>query len=278
VVTYDPRISGPNPGCSAFQVDKSYLVQLLPYLDAKDQFESLNQQLSVFGPECDTARRRCLAVFVCPSDGVGPYECGPLAMTPFVAPGSARWQVSSTSYAGCFGSLPVMAVAGLFADCKVPARVMEQADGALTDKSPLREKDFSDGLSKTMFVGERAYAVYKDRVLPPDGRYADNGWWFSGNLGAANYSAFDAPNAYKRGRRGFADYCGSASMHDGGLHVLMGDGSARWVSDSIDSWSFDDAAGAPRGAIRNSDSSFSNLPPRGVWQAMATRAGNDGGL
>jgi prepilin-type N-terminal cleavage/methylation domain-containing protein len=278
VVTYDPRISGPKPECSAFQVDKSYLVQLLPYLEGKDQFESFNHLLSVFAPECDTARRRGLSAFVCPSDDVGPFDAGPLAMTPFVAPAPSRWQVSAASYAGSFGSLPVLAIAGLFADCKVPPAVSAQADGALTDVAPLRERDFSDGLSKTMFVAEHAYAVYKDRVLPTNGRHDQNGWWFSGNLGAANFAAFDAPNAYKKGRRGFADYCGSASMHDGGLHVLMGDGSAKWVADAVDSWPFDDAAGRPKGSTRNADSSFSNLPPRGVWQAMATRAGNDGGM
>lgn len=278
VVSFDPRVAGPNPGCSATEIDKSYLVQLLPYLEGGEKFEAFNHLVSVFAWENDTPRRKGLAAFLCPSDDADGMTTGPLDMNPFFATPPNRWQVSPTSYAGCFGSLPVIALAGYFADCKVPPRVWEQADGVLTDRSPLRDRDVTDGLSKTMFVSEHAFVVHKDRPMRPDGRHEDNCWWFSGNLGAANFVAYDPPNSYKKGRRGFADNCGASSMHDGGLHVLMGDGSATWVSDSVSSWPFDNASGFPQGATRNTDTSFSNLPPRGVWQAMATRAGNDGGM
>jgi prepilin-type N-terminal cleavage/methylation domain-containing protein len=278
VTTYDERVAGPNPNCSAAYVDKSYLVQLLPYLEGSVTFDAFNHQVSMFAPENDTPRRNGLSVFVCPSDSGESFEVPTAGMTPFIAPVPSRWKTSPTSYAGSFGAHPVLGMPAVFPDCKVPPAVLGQADGMLTDVVPIRERDVTDGLSKTMFAAERAFVVFREQSSPRPDEGFYHGWWFSGNLGDSLFVAYDPPNAFKKGRRGFADYCGSASMHDGGLHVLMGDGSAHWVSDSVNSWPFDDAAGVPKGATRNADSSFSNLPPRGVWQAMATRAGNDAGM
>ena len=50
------------------------------------------------------------------------------------------------------------------------------------------------------------------------------------------------------------------SQHTGGIHVTMADGSVRFVGDSID-------------FKRNMIGCGS--PPRGVWQAIHTRAGNE---
>lgn len=50
------------------------------------------------------------------------------------------------------------------------------------------------------------------------------------------------------------------SMHPGGLQILMADGSARFVSDTIDYKVTQVGCGAP---------------PHGIWQAIHTRAGGD---
>lgn len=51
------------------------------------------------------------------------------------------------------------------------------------------------------------------------------------------------------------------SMHNGGVHILLADGSVRFVSDNIDSSALDQGCGG--------------LGTRGVWQAIHTRAGGE---
>jgi prepilin-type processing-associated H-X9-DG protein len=67
----------------------------------------------------------------------------------------------------------------------------------------------------------------------------------------------------------------ASSQHPGGLHVLMGDGSVRFIKDSISTWAYDSLTGQPVAATRNSDGAWENLPRAGVWQALATRAGGE---
>jgi prepilin-type processing-associated H-X9-DG protein len=40
----------------------------------------------------------------------------------------------------------------------------------------------------------------------------------------------------------------ASSMHPGGLNVLMGDGSVRFVKDSVQSWPFNPLTGNPAGS------------------------------
>jgi hypothetical protein len=67
----------------------------------------------------------------------------------------------------------------------------------------------------------------------------------------------------------------SASDHPGGVHVLLGDGSAKFVSDAIDSWTIDGATCGPIGAVLQVDRWWDDLPPSGIWQKMITRAGGE---
>jgi prepilin-type processing-associated H-X9-DG protein len=64
-------------------------------------------------------------------------------------------------------------------------------------------------------------------------------------------------------------------MHPGGLNVLMGDGSLRFIKDTIQTWPFDPLSGNPAGSSQNAQGSWVNLPPSGVWQALATRSGGE---
>ena len=67
----------------------------------------------------------------------------------------------------------------------------------------------------------------------------------------------------------------ASSMHPGGLNVLMGDGSVRFIKDTIQTWPFNPISGNPTGASQNGQGAWVNLPPSGVWQALSTRSGGE---
>ncbi|GIW88379.1 MAG: hypothetical protein KatS3mg108_2703 [Isosphaeraceae bacterium] len=56
----------------------------------------------------------------------------------------------------------------------------------------------------------------------------------------------------------------------------MGDGSVRFVRDSINSWSIDEyGKGSPLGAWEDDEGYWVNVPRPGVWQALSTRSGGE---
>ena len=67
----------------------------------------------------------------------------------------------------------------------------------------------------------------------------------------------------------------ASSMHPAGLNALMGDGSVRFIKDSIESWPFNPISGSPAGASQNGRGAWINLPPSGIWQSLSTRAGGE---
>ena len=67
----------------------------------------------------------------------------------------------------------------------------------------------------------------------------------------------------------------ASSLHPGGLNAAMGDGSVRFIKETISTWPFDPVSGRPVGATEGPGGHWSNLPSPGVWQHLATRAGGE---
>jgi len=282
MMTYDPRFAGANPPCTSTIVDKGVLAMVLPFIEQSALYNSINQDLTIFGRENRTAQSQVVGVYACPSDSGAP---GPRAMDPQIlidsglAAAGERPQAAYTSYSASYGSFFIQAIPRSTTRCLVPSQLAAQADGAFNDISPIRLGSVSDGLSHTVFASEKATAAFV-QLVPIDPSVAGKyGWYFSGNYGDTLFTSFYPPNPFKKvstiasSARLFA----ASSLHPGGVNVLMGDGSVRFVKDTINSWSFDPLTGQPAGAVQVAGGWWESVPVSGVWQALGTRAGGEVG-
>lgn len=278
VLTYDPRFAGTKPPCTSPIVDKSIFIDILKYIEYSTQYNSINNNLTIFGWENLTVHDISVAAFSCPSDPDSGYpfegDTRQLTSIGLVARG-AVYTVSPTNYAGCFGSYHVDSIPRLANRCVVPPRLSAQANGCFGDYSPVTLSSITDGTASTMFVAERSLYVMKslDDVIP--GFSKRYGWYFSGNWGDSLFATFYPPNMMHRVSlgAGAAHAYAASSQHPGGLNALMGDGSVRFIRDTIQTWNHDNFTGAPAGSVLAPDGWWSNLPPSGVWQAYGTRSG-----
>jgi hypothetical protein len=182
-----------------------------------------------------------------------------------------------TSYGGLTGSLAVVAQPLPSNFCVVQGPLISQSNGVFNDVSPIVLASVADGRSNTVFVAEKSTTIL-DALVILDPQYpAQHGWYITGNWGDTLITALYPPNACdKVAFAAVSAWTNSASsMHPGGLNAMLGDGSVRFVKNTIHSWPFDPVSGKPAGASQNGQGVWVNLPPSGVWQALSTRAGNE---
>ena len=275
---YDPRMAGSPPTCNNGLVDRSFLVRLLPYVEQAPLYNAINSHLGILTAENATAHAASVGCYACPSD---PDAGAPRRLpdnawedVPPLAP--APHFMTFTSYSGSFGSFYVVAQPTPALGCRVPAPLQAQANGLLTDRFAVREADVTDGLSNTLLVVEKSVTTfgYGD---PTGALSLGYGWYVSGWWGGSLGTSFFPPNMYRKVSRvaGIRFPASASSLHPGGLNVLMGDGSARFLKESIDTWPYDALTGEPVGSVLTPEGWWDRPPPPGVWQKLASRAGGE---
>jgi prepilin-type processing-associated H-X9-DG protein len=276
----DPRFAGPNPPCTSSKVDRSVWIALLPFMEQESLYDQIESQASIFAVENTDILPKFAPILACPSDPAGgavtplpPNRLAPMAPD---GPGGP-WLMARTSYAACFGTFPVLAMPYRFADCKVPPLLHAQCDGAFNDVDAIRASSILDGLSQTILATELAAgALMNLEAFRPDAQ-AQYRAWVAGDLGDTLFNTMYPINSHRQLWPGAvqARLYGAASFHPGGVNVLFGDGSVRFIRETISSWPADSLTGEPLGITKNSDGSWANVPRPGVWQALGTRAGGE---
>jgi prepilin-type N-terminal cleavage/methylation domain-containing protein len=211
-----------------------WAVMILPQMDQSPLYNTINpgpntmQQVLQNNP---ALLQTPLKAFVCPTDA-GPG--GALNTNrPFsiAASGSATVNLSMSNYVGSNGNA---GDTGVF---------VNPTQNPQTGSAVVRFQQITDGLSNTFFVGERAST---------NNRFA--GLW--GGLTIATVGGTQPADAFSvqgttlyRMQDGQSLTAGAfptqaySSLHTGGAHFLLGDGTVRFVSENIAWTKFGDAAG-----------------------------------
>jgi prepilin-type N-terminal cleavage/methylation domain-containing protein len=213
--------NGPGWGWGAF---------ILPYLEQESLYKQINFSTDVGAPANANIRTTFLKIFFCPSDQLK----NPITVTDG---GSNSWALAQASYVACNGNDGVD-------DFTTP----DHTGAFVRAVKGFRIADITDGLSNTLFVGDRTVRLsYCTWVGGPTG--ALNPFLQSpGDFGAEVtllmcHAGDTGPNT-----PGVFDADSTSSPHRVGVPFLFGDGSVHFLSNSI------------------------SIP---VWMALATRAGGE---
>ena len=193
----------------------SWILQILPFVEQGAVARRFDDRVGVYSAENTTVRCISMNILSCPSDGGGA--------------GGGPGSVARNNYAACHN------------DVEAPIDVNNK--GSFYLNSSLRSEDITDGTSNTIFVGEKLRA---DSALgwasgtrdtlrntgTPINKTVTLAGFFPGEDDPVGTEARPIPGAPAAGK-GFTQVGGFASPHAGGANFNLGDGSVRFLKNSI---------------------------------------------
>ena len=224
----DPDFNDAGPGWG-------WLTILLPYVEQGNLYNSLNLNLPCYDPANAAAVQTSLTIYRCPSDTAGQNPgFGPTVNLPDLN-GKTLAVFGRSNYVHSVGSSTLW--------CSWPVTI--QPNGAMYRNSQTRIADVTDGLSNTVFAGERSSNL-ADSVWPgcvPFSEHFQYPPFLSLGSGGIN-RPYDGPGAFVGAHGGPCPYedpvvihppnspLGHSdqmeSMHPGGANILLGDGAVHF--------------------------------------------------
>jgi prepilin-type processing-associated H-X9-DG protein len=233
----------------------TWSVRILPFFDHEDIYRKIdfkakdpagqvfaNTVNSVGG---DPVTASNVEGFLCPSDGLG----GQLSVTP-------SGTYSHSNYLGFFGTYPYGS---------------EHSNGAFGVNFGARSADFMDGMSNTVVVGE-----YLTGVPQGEAEKDIRGVFWLDRPGSSQIHSMTVPNADSKDPIGggtcvdrpdmnlpcsdvlntMVASAGTRSRHRDGVNALFGDGSVRFINNSIDRMTWQALGTAAGGEVASEDGKY----------------------
>jgi prepilin-type N-terminal cleavage/methylation domain-containing protein/prepilin-type processing-associated H-X9-DG protein len=263
-----PYYRYPDVGVFAGQ---SGFVSMLGHLDQQPLYSAVNFDRNIYTYSNQTIHEVGLAVLWCPSDDAvrrrvtvpGPYLDIP----------EGRFVTALSSYAFCAGTWYHLA-----RDEERLRLLSAQDNGVSFANSAVRFSEITDGLSRTILLGERTYGRLgeRDRVTSYwwfDGYPADTLFWTLHPINphrvlSPNATALPSPHPL---------IASAGSFHPGGAHFAFADGSVSFLKETIDSWPISPDSGMPAGVTGSLREPYKLMPAvrPGLYQALSTRNGGE---
>ncbi len=197
----------------------SWIAQLLPYLDQQNLYSQIDFQVGAYDAKNETPRRTQLPVCICPTDFRSSRGYGD-------APGS--------SYASCHND--------------VETAIDRSNNGAFVLNQAVRRVAITDGLTFTLFVGEK---MLLNEELG----------WMSGtrttlrNAGTKlNADVHSTRSEFSRQPQAqpaitLEHVGGFSSHHDAGAYFVLGDGSVHFINQNLDEHVFQSLTNRSDGGV-----------------------------
>jgi prepilin-type N-terminal cleavage/methylation domain-containing protein/prepilin-type processing-associated H-X9-DG protein len=258
---------------------------LLLFTEQTAMYNAINITLGPYQLRNNTFPAIGIATLWCPSDA------GVIGLRFFEQ--QAGWDCSTvgicyTSYRGVMGTFMnnpnnatiLGAEQGLFPDMGGPTWF-----NGNPSQSPVRFAAVMDGLSNTMMFGESAHTLLSQTYPSPCGpgggcAYTGQGWWADSDFGDASMCTFYPMNLQGADVNVFpSSSCdpsnsivgmSASSYHPGGCNFAFGDGSVRFVKNSISTWN--------SLAMQRDGNCIPIVTPvllPGIYQALSTRNGGE---
>jgi len=203
---------------------------LLNDLEQKPLSNQIQWRLDIKDPANAVSRNKMLSVFICPSEILpGSFPLVDANGNQLVDSNGQPITVAHSSYVAMNGA---------------PNGVTSDAydnNGAFIRNVNLKIKDISDGLSNTLFIGERCTNMSNTTwvgavagAIVPDLRYGDLASQLGNAEGDAALVLAHGSTTHLPNNPLVFDADATASFHVAGVNFLMGDGSVQSISNTID--------------------------------------------
>ncbi len=238
------------------QLSMNWVIMILPYLEQQPLYDAFDFSRYIPDPANERARSTVLSVMLCPSD---PYNRRPYNGTQYDQ--GPNWARGNYAANAALGKMTINRHSGIesAATDKSEGWKHTKVRGVMGANTSVTIEEIRDGASNTILVGEIRAGVVP---IDPRGVWAMSGacpsaLWAHGYIGDANGPNSQQPNADDTNgcddtiaavggkdrlmQMGMPCADGSRpnyqqaarSMHPGGVHVCLADGSVHFVSEFV---------------------------------------------
>ncbi|MHC5537490.1 DUF1559 family PulG-like putative transporter [Singulisphaera rosea] len=233
---------------------------VLPYLEQAPLYASVNTNLPCWAPDNTTSAHTKISVFLCPdahggSDGfaVHQYTNGDANSPNDGGPFSPEIRLPHSHYVTNAGiNQPWGRSKAYSYDMDVPEPMAglppDTITGPFYKNSRIKVADVTDGLSNTVFLGERSSSISDNTwfgVVPFSSVWPKPGLPSDPNSGGDMVGCHSGPDVHDHPQviihapnHPFRHTDEMYSDHGGGCNVLFGDGSVKWIKQTIYPWTW----------------------------------------